>query len=58
MDAPALIARQSYNFGLNGCWVTDETGNLDYVPEDNYTQEMWEEQAKIIERRSRAAMKM
>ena len=47
-----------YNFGLNGCWVTDETGNLDYVPEDNYTQEMWEEQAKIIERRSRAAMKM
>ena len=47
-----------YNFGLNGCWVTDNEGNLDYVPEDDYSLEMLEEQKKIIEKRSRGAMKM
>lgn len=32
-----------YSFGLNGCWVMDNEGNLDYIPEDAYTEEIWEE---------------
>ena len=35
-----------YNFGLNGCWVADSEGNLDYVPEASYTEELWEEMRK------------
>lgn len=35
-----------YNFGLNGCWVADDDGNLDYVPEESYTEELWEELRK------------
>ena len=34
---------EKYSFGLNGCWVTDDEGNLDYIPEDSYTEEIWEE---------------
>ncbi len=26
---------------------TDEDGNLDYIPEENYTEEMWNEQKKL-----------
>ena len=29
-----------YSFGINGCWINE--GQLSYVPEDNYTQEMQE----------------
>jgi hypothetical protein len=25
----------------------DDDGNLDYVPEENYTDEMWNEQKKL-----------
>jgi hypothetical protein len=25
----------------------DEDGNLDYIPEENYTEEMWNEQKKL-----------
>ena len=32
-----------YNFGLNGCWTMDGDGNTAYVPEDEYTEEMWSE---------------
>lgn len=35
-----------YNFGLNGCWVADEDGNLDYVPQDEYGEDMWDEMKK------------
>lgn len=35
-----------YTFGLYGCWVMDDEGNLDYVNEDDYTEEMWNEQKK------------
>ncbi len=35
-----------YSFGLNGCWITDDEGNLDYVPEESYTEEIWEELRK------------
>lgn len=29
-----------YNFGINGCWVTDENGSLSYVSDNNFTEEM------------------
>ena len=32
-----------YCFGIFGCWAMDEAGNLDYVPEESYTEEMWNE---------------
>ena len=39
--------RDKYNFGVFGCWIMDDDGNLDYVPEENYTDEMWNEQKKL-----------
>lgn len=35
-----------HNFGCFGCWVTDEQGNFDYVPEEEYTDELWDELKK------------
>lgn len=35
-----------YTFGAFGCWVMDDLGNLDYVSEDDYTEELWNEQKK------------
>ena len=35
-----------YNFGAFGCWVA-EGGNLDYVHEEDYSEEMWQEQKKV-----------
>ena len=35
-----------FTFGAFGCWVMDDNGNLDYVSEDDYTEEMWNEQKK------------
>lgn len=32
-----------YTFGVYGCWMTDENGDLSYVPEDEYTEEIWNE---------------
>jgi len=32
-----------FNFGVFGCWMMSEDGNLDYVPEEQYTDEMWNE---------------
>lgn len=37
---------EKYNFGCFGCWVMDEQGNLDYVEEKEYSEEMWEEMKK------------
>ena len=37
---------KKYNFGCFGCWVMDEQGNLDYVEEKEYSEEMWEEMKK------------
>ena len=41
-----------YNFGCFGCWTMNEDGNLDYVHEDDYTEEMWDELKKKGERRT------
>ena len=39
-----------FNFGLYGCWVKDAKGDLSYVPEDEYTEEIVAEQQKTIDR--------
>ncbi len=31
-----------YTFGIYGCWVMDDDGNLDYIPEEEYTEELME----------------
>ena len=41
-----------YTFGICGCWVRDEDGNLSYVHEQDYNDEIWEEQEKAIARNS------
>lgn len=43
----ASQAMDTYTFGIFGCWVKDDDGNLDYVPEDEYTETMWEVQKRI-----------
>ena len=45
-----------YTFGCYGCWVMDDDGNLNYVSEDDYTEEMWNEQKKSAERNRAAAL--
>lgn len=32
-----------YTFGCYGCWVMDDDGNMNYVSEDDYTEELWNE---------------
>ena len=44
-----------YTFGVYGCWMMDDDGNLDYVPEEQYTEELWNEQKKAGERNRAAA---
>lgn len=46
-----------HNFGLYGCWIVGDDGTLNYVPEENYTDELLEEQKKKIQQRSAMAMK-
>lgn len=36
-----------YTFGAFGCWVMDENGYLDYVCEEDYSEELWNEQKKL-----------
>ena len=45
-----------YTFGVYGCWVMDDEGKLNYVPEEKYTEEMWNEQKKSAERNRAAAL--
>lgn len=39
------------NFGLNGCWLKDESGNLQYVRESDYSEEMWQQQKEEAQAR-------
>ena len=39
-----------FYFGLYGCWVKDTKGDLSYVPEEEYTEEIIAEQQKHIDR--------
>ena len=45
-----------YTFGCYGCWVMDDDGNLGYVPEEEYTGELWNEQKKSAERNRTAGL--
>ena len=45
-----------YTFGCYGCWVMDDDGNLDYVSEEDYTEELWNEQKKSGERNRATAL--
>jgi 6-phosphogluconolactonase (cycloisomerase 2 family) len=45
-----------YTFGCYGCWVMNDDGNLDYVPEEEYTEELWNEQKKSGERNRMAGI--
>lgn len=45
-----------YTFGCYGCWVMDDDGNLDYVPEEEYTEELWNEQKKSAQRNAGAGL--
>ena len=47
-----------YTFGCYGCWVMGDDGNLDYVPEEEYTEELWNEQKKKNGERNRASFSM
>lgn len=39
-----------YTFGCYGCWITDSDGNHDYISEEDYTEELWDEQKKAGQR--------
>ena len=45
-----------YTFGCYGCWVMDDDGNLDYIPEEEYTEELWNEQKKSAQRNAGAGL--
>ncbi len=35
-----------YTFGVYGCWVADDNGDMSYVPEEQYSDELWNELKK------------
>lgn len=39
-----------FTFGCYGCWSQMTEGNHDYVVEDEYTEELWNEQKKSAQR--------
>ena len=39
-----------YTFGCYGCWVMNNEGYPDYVAEESYTEELWNEQKRSAER--------
>ena len=45
-----------YTFGCYGCWMMDDDGNLDYIPEEQYTEELWNEQKKSAQRNMGAGL--
>lgn len=42
----AVESLPKYNFGLFGCWQADEDNALSYVPEEDYTPELWKQQQR------------
>ena len=36
-----------YSFGIYGCWFMDPEGNLEYVHEQDYTEEFWDENSGL-----------
>lgn len=46
-----------YTFGCYGCWLTGDDGNLEYVPEEEYTEELWNEQKKRAQQNASASLR-
>jgi len=46
-----------YSFGVFGCWLRDDTGNLEYISEEDYTDEIWDQQKKSAEKTIRGLHK-
>ena len=42
-EGQAQDALPKYNFGINGCWIADEAGQLSYVEDNDFTEEMYKE---------------
>lgn len=49
-ERDGILAFDKYNFGIYGCWTRDDKGMLSYVPEEEYTEEMCEEQDAILQK--------
>lgn len=49
-ERDGIWAFDKYNFGIYGCWTRDDKGMLSYVPEEEYTEEMCEEQDAILQK--------
>ena len=49
---------EKYNFGLYGCWHTDDDGNLNYTQEEDYSEEMWNELKKKGQRQQEQHARM
>ena len=49
---------EKYNFGLYGCWHTDDDGNLNYTPEEDYSEELWNELKKKGQRQQEQHARM
>ena len=49
---------EKYNFGLYGCWHTDDDGNLNYTQEEDYSEEMWNELKKKGQRQQEQHVRM
>ena len=56
IDLHAKSEWDKYTFGCYGCWIMDDDGNLDYVSEEDYTEELWNEQKKSGERNRATAL--
>jgi hypothetical protein len=52
------MAWDKYNFGVFGCWTCDDNGNVDYIKEENYSEEMWDELKKNSARKAHVTPKM
>lgn len=49
---------EKYNFGLYGCWHTDDDGNLSYTTEEEYDEELWNELRKKGQRQQEQHTRM
>ena len=39
-----------FSFGIYGCWVRNDAGDLNYVREEDYTDEILKAQERAVER--------
>lgn len=49
---------EKYNFGCFGCWIMDDDVSLDYVREEEYSEELWAEMKKSGARKALSTPRM